>query len=269
MKTRLLALVAGLAALMSLSSCIETHQTLNLKKDGSGTLVEETMMGAQMVAMMQLGAGQPGAPDPIAEMEDEQQYKDKAAGYGEGVEFEKLEKVEKNGGKGVKVTYKFKDVNKVRFEPGSGLDNMGPGAGDGVKEVKKEVQPLTFVYADGKLTITFPDPPKDAKAEEIPDVPAGEDLDPQAAQMMQMFKDMKICAKVVVEPGIKTTNATYREGDTITLMEVNFGEILQNPDGAKVLQKLDMADRKAMEEALKDVKGVKMETKKTVDVTVK
>ena len=42
-----------------------------------------------------------------------------------------------------------------------------------------------------------------------------------------------------------------------------------NPDGMKVLEKLDMKDRQKMEAALKDVKGVKFETKKTVEVTVK
>ncbi len=37
-----------------------------------------------------------------------------------------------NGGKGVKVHYKFADINTVVFEPGSGMDQMGdmapPGA---------------------------------------------------------------------------------------------------------------------------------------------
>ena len=264
MKKRLFALLAGMAALMSLSSCIESHQTLNLKKDGSGTIVEENIMGAQMVAMMQLGAGQPGAPDPFAEMLEEGQYKAKAASYGEGVTFQKVEAIDKNGGKGVKVTYAFKDINTVSFEPGSGLDDMGPGE-EGGEEEKVEA-PLKVAYADGKLTITFPDPPKGEK----PDVEeVEEELDPQAQQMMQMFKDMRISAKLNVEPGIKATNATHRDGGTIILMEVDFGKILENPDGMRVLQKLDMEDRKAMEEGLKGVKGVKIETKKSVDVTVK
>ena len=135
-------------------------------------------------------------------------------------------------------------------------------------EVEEEVEsaPLKFVYADGKLSITFPDPAEvdGPDAEEVE-----EELDPQAQQMMQMFKDMRISAKINVEPGIKATNATHQDGDTIILMEVDFGKILENPDGMKVLQKLDMEDRKAMEEGLKGVKGVKIETKKTVDVTVK
>ena len=93
--------------------------------------------------------------------------------------------------------------------------------------------------------------------------------DEQAQQMMQMFKDMKISAKLVVESGIASTNATHHEGNAITLMTVNFSEVMKNPDGMAALQKLDMEDRKEMEKAVKDVKGVKFETKKTVEVKLK
>lgn len=266
MKTRILAMLVGVVSVLSLSSCFESNQTLHLKKDGSGTIEEETIMSAQMLAMMGgLGGGAGGAaPDPVAKMMEEGQYKEKAAGYGEGVEFVKVEKAEKNGGKGVKVTYKFKDINTVSFEPGPSDMPMGPGGGDGDDE--KDAAPLEFAYADGKLTITFPDIPADAKpeGEDVPDA-----ADPAAAQMMQMFNGMKISAKIVVEPGIEKTNASHQDGNTITLMEVDFGELLKNPEGMKILQGLDMEDRKAMKKKLKDVKGVKMETKKTVKVTVK
>lgn len=268
MKTRLLTLLAGCVALLGLASCLESHQTLNLKKDGSGTIVEETIMGAQMIAMMEgFGGGQEGGAGPLAEMYDEKQYKDKASSYGEGVEYVKLEKVERNGGKGVKVTYKFKDVNTVRFEPGSGLDDLGPGDDAAGAAAEEQSAPLKFAYADGKLVITFPTPPKGEELEgELPEEDA---LDPQAMQMMQMFKDMKVSAKLVVEDGIASTNATHRDGNTITLMEMDFGEVMKNPEGMKMLQKLDMQDRKAMQKALKDVKGVKVETRKKVKVTLK
>ena len=262
MKTRLLAIVSGLGVLLGLSGCLEVDQILTLNKDGSGTIVEETVLGAQMVAMMEMGAAQgAGGPDPMAKLYDEEQYKNKADAYGEGVEFVKLEKVQRNGGKGVKAHYKFADINTVVFEPGSGMDQMGDMAPG---ETKVDSQPLKFKYADGKLTITFPDPPEDEDAE-LP----GDVANPEMAQMAAMFKDMRIGAKLVVAPGIAETNASNVEGDTITLMDVNFGKILENPDGMKVLQKLDMKDRKKMEAALKDVKGVKIETKKTVEVKLK
>ena len=266
MKARLIAMLSGLGVLLGLSGCLEVDQILTLEKDGSGTIVEETVIGAQMVAMMEMGAAQGGGgPNPMAKMYDEEQYKKKAGSYGEGVEFVKLEKVERNGGKGVKAHYKFADINTVVFEPGSGMDQMGDMAPPGAAPKEKpESEPLKFKYADGKLTITFPDPPEGEEAE----VPEGAG-NPEMAQMAAMFKDMRMGAKLVVAPGIAKTNASNVEGNTIILMDVDFGKILENPDGMKVLQKLDMKDRKKMEAALKDVKGVKMETKKTVEVTVK
>lgn len=267
MKARLMAIVSGLGVLLGLSGCLEVEEVLTLKKDGSGTISEEVVMGAQMVAMMEMGAAQGGGANPMAKMYDEEKYKKKAASYGEGVEYVKLEKVERNGGKGVKAHYKFADINTVVFEPGAAMDsmeNMGP-PGAAPKKEAKESQPLKFVYAEGKLTITFPDPPEDV---EKPDIPEQGD-NPEMAQMMAMFKDMRIGAKLVIEPGIASTNATHVDGNTITLMKVDFGKILENPDGMKTLQKLDMKNRKKMKAALKDVKGVKIETRKKVKVKVK
>lgn len=259
-------MLSGLGVLLGLSGCLEIDEVITLKKDGSGTITSEVVMGAQMVAMMEMGAAQGGGgPNPLAGMLDEAQYKTKAAGYGEGVEFVKVEKVERNGGKGAKVHYKFADINKVSFAPGGAMDEMGKDmAPPGAAPPAADKQPLQFAYAGGKLTITFPDPPEG----DAPDVPEGAD-NPQMAQMAAMFKDMKMGAKLVVEPGIASTNATYVEGNTITMMDVNFGKILENPDGMKVLGKLNMKDRNKMEAALKGVKGVEIETQKTVNVKLK
>jgi hypothetical protein len=266
MKTRLIAVMAGLGILAVLSGCIEVNQTVTVKKDGSGTISDETVMGAQMVAMMAGfgGGGAPGAPDPMAKMYDEAQYKAKAANYGEGVEYVKLEKVERNGGKGVKVHYKFADINKLSFEPGGGMDDMAgslPGAG----AAKPKKAPWKIAFADGKLTITAPDAPEGI---EKPDVPegAGEGMPPEAAAM---FAGMRMTAALVIEPGIAKTNATHVEGNKITLMDIKMDEVLQNPEAMKAMQGVDMKDRKAMEEALKDVKGVKVETQKTIEVLMK
>jgi hypothetical protein len=80
---------------------------------------------------------------------------------------------------------------------------------------------------------------------------------------------MKVAAKLNVESGIAETNASHVEGSTITLMEMIFAEIIKNPAGMKALQKLDGGDRAEIQKALKDVKGVKIETKPKVTVKVK
>ena len=53
MKQRFILWLTGLLSLGCLSGCLEVEQVINLKKDGSGTIVEEIVMGAQIVAMME------------------------------------------------------------------------------------------------------------------------------------------------------------------------------------------------------------------------
>lgn len=75
----------GLLAALALPSCLQNETTVTLNKDGSGTVVEETFLGAKMLEMMTQFA-QPGAPDPVAEMFSEDKAKAKIAKMGEGVE---------------------------------------------------------------------------------------------------------------------------------------------------------------------------------------
>ncbi|NNC87346.1 MAG: hypothetical protein HKN82_02670 [Akkermansiaceae bacterium] len=251
MKAHILGFFAGLVMLLVLPGCLQIEQTIKLKKDGSGTLIDQVILGPQMVGMMEMAAAQGGGEgaNPMADFFDEAKYKKNAGKYGEGVEFEKMEKVEKNGGKGVVVTYKFADINKVSFEPGSALDALQqPGQPDQAGE------PAKFTFKDGKLTVDFPDPPENPEAGE-----AVEELDPQAAAMMQMFADMSLKAKLVMVDGIKKTNATHRDGDTITLMEVDFKKVIADPDGLSRLQKTQNKKRDEAMALLDGVDGVKFE----------
>ncbi len=263
MKKQILGLLASIAALFGMSGCLEVEQTLSLKKDGSGTITEEIVMGAQLVAMLEGGLGGAGGENPFEDMHDVEKYKKQAATYGEGVKYSKMEKIARNGGKGVKVTYTFEDINKVKYSPGSAMDDLNKQGEKGEKET-----PITFAYAGGVLTVTMPDPPKEEDGGAVAAAPADAAAE---AMIMQMFKDMKIGARLIIEPGIANSDATHqdKDGKAITLMEINFNEILKNPDGIKALKEIDKGSRAQMEKALKGVKGVKFETKEKVVVKLK
>ena len=47
--------------------------------------------------------------------------------------------------------------------------------------------------------------------------------------MQQMFKDMKISLAVEVAGRIVETNAEYRDGSRVTLMEMDFNKVLAEP----------------------------------------
>jgi hypothetical protein len=273
MKRVLMPIVAALAALV-LPGCLQQHSTITLNKDGSGTIVEETTFGAQMAAMMGalggLGGEEGGAdaqPDPA---------KERAASLGEGVTLDKIEPLDVDGRKGVRVTYKFTDINKVKYT--SPTESMGGEMAENVPlpegTEKPVAKPMLFKYADGTLTITNPDdalPADDAKPAEG-EAAQDEAADPEAAQAEAMAKamlsDMKMSMKIVVPGGIAETNATHVDGATITLMDIDFGKVLATPG---LFTKMQQGEKNpaAVAKALKEVKGVKVEDKKEITVKAK
>lgn len=270
MKTLILASTSAVCALV-LPGCLQSETTVHLNKDGSGTLVEQTTLGGQMTAMMEQMAAMGGdqGQDPLKEMFSAEKAKKKAANYGEGVTFEKSEPVTVGANKGAKVTYKFADINKLKLSPGENLNDMSPEMGQhDTAKVKSE--PVTFTYGGGNLAIHFPEPKKpDAEAKEKAKAAAPEMENPQMEGMMkQMMADMKVSVKLVVEPGIAETDATYRDGKTLTLMEMEMGKVLEKPDGFKKLTATKDEDPAAAMEALKGIEGVKVETKREVTVKV-
>ena len=185
-------------------------------------------MLAMIDQMSALGGGDAKA-DPLADMFSEDKAKARAAKLGEGVTFAKSEIVNKNGSKGARVTYAFKDINQLTVSPGDGMNDMSP-MGGGEAPAGKKADPIKFTYAAGKLTAKMPKPDKDdlAKADEAdkPDM-----NNPQAQAMMkQMMGDMKVSLKLVIEPGIAESNATHQDGNTITLMEMEMGKLLEKPE---------------------------------------
>lgn len=281
MKKLLLAATSALIAL-ALPGCLQNETTIHLNKDGSGTLVDETLLGAQMLAMieqMAAGFGGGGAEkpkdDPTKQMFSEDKAKKRAAELGEGVTYVKSEPLDKNGAKGARTTYAFKDINKLKVSTGDGMNTMpkmGPMGDAPEADVGKKKQPIGFAFADGKLTIKMPEPEKPA----APEAPAAEgqpkpDMDsPEAqAQMKQILGDMKMSLKIVCDSGIAETTATNKDGNTITLFEMDMGKLMENPETFKKLGAMDQKDPNAAMEAFKNIKGVKVETKKEVTVTLK
>ena len=133
---RIFASLLAIAAVLLTPSCLEYETNITLNKDGSGTITEETVFNAEIIGMLEMGAQQGGqAKSPLDALKDPEKAKAKAKDYGEGVTFVKIEEIARNGGKGVRVTYKFADINKISINPGEGLTNLAPGTAAEAKEV--------------------------------------------------------------------------------------------------------------------------------------
>lgn len=281
MKKRLISVWAGLLALLT-SSCLEHSATIRLNKDGSGTIIEETLFSAEASAMMaQMPAGD--GQDPLAQFADADKAAAAAKKMGEGVTVEKAEKIDKDGRKGGRVTYKFKDINRVKFTFGQAMSDAGkemgpPGApGDAPDEGdagKLENKPITFTYKDGTLTLVNPELKKEAKkpaAGKGGDAPDdAEEPDAQALAMMQgMFKDMRMALKIEIADGIAETDASHVKDGTVTLMDVAFGKLIADPANMKKLGSMQDSTPAEMAAAFKGVDGLEIETKEKITVKVK
>jgi hypothetical protein len=245
MKKLLTTFSAALLALFS-SSCLDHEAVIKINKDGSGTITEQTLFSAEASAMMEQMAGLGGeGQDPLSKMID----------------------AEKDGRKGGRVTYKFKDINKVKFVMGGSMSDAGKSMQPpGLPEEKKpEKKPITFKLEDGKLTLTNP---QNKPAEGDGEKPEKPEIDEQQLAMAQgMFKDMRMSLKVEFPGGIEETDASNVSGNTITLAEMEFAKLVSDPAKLKKLMELD--DPTAAATAFKGVDGLKVEPKETISVTLK
>lgn len=259
-KTAKLALV--LFAALALPSCLQNETTITLNKDGSGTIVEETLLGAQMLAMMTQFV-QPGQPDPVAEMFKEDKAKAKTAKLGEGVEYVKTEMINKDGKKGARIHYKFADINKLSVNPSDVTDDMQQEGAPAEKDKKDES--IKFAYADAKLKIIVP--PTDFDDMNMDDAKGG---DPQMEAMMkEMMRDMRITMKLVIADGIAASNVSHVKGDTVTLFDVQVGKMLEQKDALKKISTTAKTDMEAAKAAFGKLDGIKIETKNDATVTIK
>ena len=251
----------GFAVAIALPSCLENETTITLNKDGSGTIIEETVLATDMLAMM-TQFSPPGTPDPFTDMFSDAKSKAKASKLGTGVEFVKTEMVRRGGKKGARVEYKFTDINNIEVNATDALEQLEePGSG-----TPKQDQAVKFIYTGGELKITTP--PTDFEGMPIPDTDAAEQ-DPQAEMMSGMIKDTQVTMKLVIADGIAETNATHREGDTITLIDVEVGKMLSQKSKLKAIAETAKTDVEAAELEFSKLRGVKVETQNEVTVKVK
>ena len=89
------------------------------------------------------------------------------------------------------------------------------------------------------------------------------------AQMMKVFEGMRIAFSVEVEGTILETNAMHREGSRVTLIDIDFGKLIEMPERFK---KIGQAQPKTLEEAkllMKDIPGIKVDFNDEIIITFK
>ena len=249
----------------SSTACLRSTTVVSIRPDGTGTIVQETGVSPQALAMLKgmtaaSGEQNQGAPPEIF---GEEQAKKAAATM--GVTFLSGEPIKTAQMEGYRAHFSFDDVRKLQVkmsqDPAAGLAGGKGGA----------EPPFGFGFEkrgeSAILTITMPDKTPAGIPGMGPGMGMGGDANTspeQNAQAIQMMKMMMqglfVDVSLDIDGRIVKTNAPHVDGSRLTLLQLDFDKLLADESG---LQKLQSAkDIKS----LGNVAGLKVITERTVTV---
>ena len=252
----------GILSLMAIAlmGCIETTTLIRVNRDGSGTIENTVIISKSFMELISSMGGESESAGEEIDFLDEEELKEKALNIGQGVNLISAENVRSDKGSGYKAVYAFKDIKKIRINQNPGENIPSPSAGGSEEDSVEEYILFDFKKGDPTtLTILKPmelSEPEEEKVEEQ----APMDEDPAMLDMLRtLYQDMKIGIAVEVQGTIVETNANYREGSRVTIMEMDFGKLLEDENTFKELVTAQPNTLEASKELLKDKPGIKVE----------
>jgi hypothetical protein len=264
--------LAGILLLL-LSSCLQVNTTVKVNTDGSGTVEERFLMSHTVVEMMagfqSMGEGSSSDDKDNLGLFDQEELASDAEKMGEGVRLSSVEPLDTSWGQGYLATYAFDDINKVRVNQNPG-DNMPSGGSMMGEEQQETKEYITFSFRKGNpavLEVMLPQEAQDPDDEaEDQDMPSGGQGMDDAQMMAQYLNDMRIQVQLVVNGRIVETNASYRDGNTVTLMDMDFEKILSDPDAFQKLNEMDADSLAEMRDVVESVPGIQVELKEKLSL---
>jgi len=273
MKTARIGVLA--AVLFALSGCITFLTEIHVRPDGSGTLVQTMTMNPQaMMGAMDAfakGMGATGSGEVKETKEEKKPFSpselaEKTKDLGEGVTFVSADEIKTPTAEGVRVTYAFRDINRLYVNPKPGAATGMEGAGRSARNA------MTFRFerkGDRSILTAVLPPNADKKNEAPPTAPSGDIDDQQLAMLKQMFKGMHLGFTVEVDGRITSTTSPFRSGNRVTLFDLDFDPLLEKPETLKALNASfagAMGDDAKAAAALSKVPGLKIDPKPEVRI---
>lgn len=244
------------------TGCLRSTTVVSLRPDGSGTIVQETGVSPQAMAMLKGLAESGSGESRMTGMFDEAQARKMADSM--GVRFLSGEPIKTEQLEGYRARFAFDDVQKLQMnmsqKAAAALGGADGSAGD---------PPFGFGFERrgeaAVLTITMPEEKPSDLVGLGGQLPGGGEMNPeQNAQAIQMMKMMMaglfVDISLEIDGRIIKTNAPHVDGSRLTLLQLDFDKLLAD---AAALEKLQgAADLKS----LRDVPGLKVITERQVTV---
>ena len=265
--------VALLAA--SLTACVDVCTVIKVNPDGSG-FIEETVFISRVVleqlgGMIQgmaegFGAAQEGTFE-LPGLFDEAKLRAKATQYGRGVQYVSGEELMSETGDGYRAVYHFSDINLLQIDQNPS-DKVGDNPLGSLGSVPNQF--LTFQLQQGAPNTLVVRMPRGSQQLEFTDTETTESsvslnqasptLEPQMLAMFQnFFQDMRIAMSLDIQGSITGTNATHRDGSEITIMELDFGQLLADPNSLSYLENAQITSLEDAHLLMQNLPGIKVD----------
>ncbi len=251
------------------TGCLEVNTTIHLNKDGSGTLDESVLMSSQVVAMISAFAASfdsTSADTAAFSLFKEDQLIADTAKYGSGVKYVTGKEVKQEGKEGYKVIYSFNNINdlKINQNPNSKIDMEGVEF-----EEDSAHEFLHFNFKQGEqseLTIQMPS----MNDQDVSNEAATEDTASSSTEgmdeLLKLMKGMRIALTLDVNGKITETNASYVKDSSITLFDINFNDLLDNPEKLKMFKQQNPKNLEEIKKIVENMPGVKVELNNPVNI---
>jgi hypothetical protein len=275
-------------AVLLLSSCFQSFTLLRVNKDGSGTLEERFLFGNRFADMLR-SVSEPDEAEPeepaetveITETDeadetvepageqarvrdpqsvDLERLRARAAEMGPGVQLELAEPVRTESGAGYRAVFRFADINllELRFNPAETLAEASQGE-------SSAPQPIRFRFTRGPtsgLEILFPPAGQDGQSSGPP--AAGEPQDGTLHMLRQIYGEMKIRLALEVGGQITESNAAYQDGSTVTLLDLDFGLLMQDDQAFRRIAAAQPRGLEDLKLLAADLPALKIENRQSV-----
>jgi hypothetical protein len=253
-----------------LAGCFQVKTTVQVKKDGSGTLTQKVLMSTEFMQSMQQMAQSFDANDEKDDIFfDEEELKAEASQYGDMVRFVSARKLEEGSMSGYEAVYEFDNIEKLTISESPEEKLMGQEPGEIINFQFSKGNParLNIIMPNDELREDEEFNEDDVIAEDYED--STEITEKEREMLQQMYKNMKVEMEIVFDGKIVNTNSSFQSGNKICLLQMDFEKLMEDPQTLKYLAAHKEQDPAAIKSTMANIPGVKVETAPEIFVEFK
>ena len=254
------------------SGCLQISTKINVQKDGSGTINEKVLMSKTFINMMKEFAQafqDSTSTEEFSFFKDDEIIAD-AKDYGDEVKYVSHNFVKDDNWEGYEAIYSFDDITKIKIDPDP---DSKVGMGDGVESAGESTDYYFFKFNKGDVAELIIDRPpielnneSEESSDQNPQDSSEQNEDEMGKEFLKMMEGMKVDISIEVDGNISKTNASYVDGSTVTLFQMDLSEMMKNEEAFKEFKNREPKNIGEMKKFLEKFPGMKIEVEKPVSV---